>query len=126
VLAELDRLGWVLRLSLPRLTRREGRELAAALLGREPDPELADRVFTRSEGNPLFMEALLRSDALPGAGLPESLRDLMLADVRRLPAETQQVLEAPAVAGQRSGHALLRATTGLSDDSLLAALRPAV
>jgi len=126
VLAELDRLGWVLRLDLPRLTRREGRELAAALLGREPDPELADRVFTRSEGNPLFMEALLRSDALRDAGLPESLRDLVLADVRRLPAETQQVLEAPAVAGQRTGHALLTAATGLSDDSLLAALRPAV
>jgi DNA-binding CsgD family transcriptional regulator/tetratricopeptide (TPR) repeat protein len=126
VLAELDRLGWVARLELPRLSRREGRELAAGLLGREPDPELADRVFTRSEGNPLFMEALLRSGALPGTGLPESLRDLVLADVRRLPADTQQVLEAPAVAGQRVGHALLAAATGLGDDALLAALRPAV
>ncbi len=126
VLAELDRLGWVVRLEVPRLTRREGHELAAALLGREPDPELADRVFARSEGNPLFMEALLRIDSLPGAGLPESLRDLVLADVRRLPAETQQVLEALSVAGQRSGHALLAAVTGLGDTSLLAALRPAV
>jgi hypothetical protein len=51
-----------------------------------PAPGLADRVFTRSEGNPLFMEALLRSDALFDAGLPESLRDLVLADVRRLNA----------------------------------------
>ncbi len=126
VLAELDRLAWVVRLEVPRLTRREGRELAAALLGREPDPELADRVFARSQGNPLFMEALLRSDALLGPGLPESLRDLVLADVRRLPDAAQQVLEALSVAGQRSGHALLAAVTGLSDDSLLAALRPAV
>jgi DNA-binding CsgD family transcriptional regulator len=125
VLAELDRLGWVLRLDLPRLSRREAHELAAGLLGREPDPELTDRVFTRSEGNPLFMEALLRSDALLDAGLPESLRDLVLADVRRLPADTQQVLEAPAVAGERSGHGLLAAATGLGDDALLAALRPA-
>ena len=126
VLAELDRLAWVVRLEVPRLTRREGRELSAALLGREPDPELADRVFARSQGNPLFMEALLRSDALLGPGLPESLRDLVLADVRRLPAAAQQVLEALSVAGQRSGHALLAAVAGLSDDSLLAALRPAV
>src|SRR6516165_2609979 len=43
VLAELDRLGWVVRLELPRLTRSEWRELAAALLGREPDPDLAER-----------------------------------------------------------------------------------
>jgi DNA-binding CsgD family transcriptional regulator/tetratricopeptide (TPR) repeat protein len=126
VLAELDRLGWVVRLDLPRLTRREGRELAAALLGREPEPELADRVFSRSEGNPLFIEALLSRDDLLGPGLPESLRDLVLADVRRLPAETQEVLGALGVAGQRSGHALLAAVTGLGDKPLVAALKPAV
>ena len=44
VLAELDRLDWVARLDLPRLTRREGRELTAGLLGPGPDSELADRV----------------------------------------------------------------------------------
>jgi hypothetical protein len=38
-LAELDRLGWVARLDLPRLTRREGRELAASLLGGEAHAE---------------------------------------------------------------------------------------
>jgi predicted ATPase len=126
VLAELDRLGWVVRLELPRLTRREGRELVAALLGRDPEPELADRVFSRSEGNPLFLEALLRRGDLLGPGLPESLRDLVLADVRQLPAETQEVLGAMGVAGQRCGHALLAAVTGLSDGPLLAALQPAV
>ena len=126
VLAELDRLGWVMRLELPRLTRREGRELAAGLLGREPEPELMDRVFSRSEGNPLFMEALLRGGDLLGPGLPESLRDLVLADVRQLPGQTQEVLGALGVAGQRSGHALLAAVTGLGDRALLAALEPAV
>lgn len=126
VLAELDRLGWVVRLELPRLTRREGRELVAALLGRDPEPKLADRVFSRSEGNPLFLEALLRRGDLLGPGLPESLRDLVLADVRQLTAETQEVLGAMGVAGQRCGHALLAAVTGLSDRPLLAALQPAV
>src|SRR5215471_966491 len=126
VLAELDRLGWVMRLELPRLTRREGRELAAGLLGREPDPEVTDRVFSRSEGNPLFLEALLRGGDLLGPGLPESLRDLVLADVRQLPDKTQEVLGALSVAGQRSGHALLAAVTGLDDRPLLAALEPAV
>jgi predicted ATPase len=85
VLAELDRLGWVARLEVPRLTRREGRELMACLLGREPEPELAEQVFRRSEGNPLFLEALLGSSGDgAGARLPESLRDLVLADVERL------------------------------------------
>ena len=126
VLAGLDRLGWVARLDLPRLTRREGRELMACLLGREPEPALADRVFRRSEGNPLFMEALLRCDESPGSDLPESLRDLVLADVERLPAQTQDVLEALAVAGEQCGHGLLAAVTGIGDRELLAALRLAV
>lgn len=126
VLAELDRLAWVTRLDLRRLTRREGRELMAGLLGREPEPELAERVFARSEGNPLFLEALLGSGDGAGAGLPESLRDLVLADVERLPGETQRVLEALAVAGQRCGHGLLAAATRLGDWELLGAVRLAV
>jgi DNA-binding CsgD family transcriptional regulator len=126
VLAELDRLGWVARLELPRLTRREGRELMAGVLGREPEPELAERVFSRCEGNPLFLEALLRSDGGGDGDLPESLRDLVLADVERLPAQAQEVLEALAVAGQWCGHGLLAAVTGLGDAELLAALRLAV
>ncbi len=126
VLAELGRLGWVERLDLPRLTRREGRELMARLLGREPDPELVARVYARSEGNPLFLEALLRRDEMLEPGLPESLRDLVLADVRQLPAQTQEVLQALGVAGQRCGHALLAAITGIGDRALLAAVSPAV
>jgi len=126
VLAELGRLGWVARLDLPRLTRQEGRELATGLLGREPGRELAERVFQRSEGNPLFLEALLRSNESTGSDLPESLRDLVLADVERLPAQAQDVLEALAVAGQWCGHRLLAAVTGIGDDALLGALRLAV
>jgi len=125
LLAELGRLGWVARLELPRLTRREGRELMASVLGREPGPELAERVLARSEGNPLFVEALLRSGG-SCADLPESLRDLVLADVERLPAQTQDVLEAMAVAGERCGHALLAAVTGIGDQELFATLRLAV
>jgi ATP/maltotriose-dependent transcriptional regulator MalT len=126
VLAELDRLGWVSRLEVPRLTRREGRELMAGLLGREPEPELAERVLRRSEGNPLFLGALLASNSGGDGELPESLRDLVLADVERLPGQTQQVLAALAVAGQRSGHGLLAAATRLGDWELLGALRLAV
>ena len=50
----------------------------------------------------------------------------MLADVERLPAQAQDVLEALAVAGQWCGHGLLAAVTGIGDRELLAALRLAV
>jgi ATP/maltotriose-dependent transcriptional regulator MalT len=126
VLAELGRLGWVVRLELPRLTRREARELTACLLGRELGPDLAARLYGRSEGNPLFLEALLRRGDMLDPGLPESLRDLVLADVRQLPAETQKVLQALGIAGQWCGHALLAAVTGMGETALLAAVSRAV
>jgi hypothetical protein len=87
---------------------------------------LADEVHRRAEGNPLFLEELLSRDGEPNAQLPESLRDLLLAAVRRLPEETQDVLRAASAAGPGIEHSLLAAVTGLDDDALARALRPAV
>jgi DNA-binding CsgD family transcriptional regulator/tetratricopeptide (TPR) repeat protein len=127
LLAELGRLSWVERMDLPRLDRLHADELVARILGREPEPSLADRVYERAEGNPLFVEELL-CDCDNGLNtlLPESLRDLLLVAVRRLPEETQEVLRALGAGGQRIGHALLVAVSGLADDALSRAIRPAV
>jgi DNA-binding CsgD family transcriptional regulator len=127
LLAELARLGWVERMDLPRLDRLHADELVTRILGREPEPALADRVYLRADGNPLFVEELL-CDCADGvlAVLPESLRELLLVTVRRLPEETQEVLGAASAGGQRNGHALLAAVTGLDDGALSRALRPAV
>jgi predicted ATPase len=122
LLAELDRIGWVERLELPRLTRPEAAGQIAAILARDPEPAMVDRVFRRSEGNPLFVEQLLGCDA----ELPESLRDLVLANVRRLPEETAGLLRSASAAGVRVGHALLAAASGLGDAELARTLRPAV
>jgi DNA-binding CsgD family transcriptional regulator/tetratricopeptide (TPR) repeat protein len=122
LLAELARLAWVQRGELPRLTRGETGELLAAIAGQEPDPARVDTVFARSEGNPLFVEELLCC----GDVLPESLRDLVLARVQRLPDTTQDVLRVASAAGERAGHGLLSAVTGLGDDDVERALRPAV
>ncbi len=127
LLAELARLSWVERMDLPRLDRLHADELVARILGHEPEPSLADRVYARADGNPLFVEELL-CDCDNGLTtvLPESLRELLLVAVRRLPEETQEVLGAASAGGQRTGHALLAAVTGLADDALSRALRPAV
>ncbi len=128
LLAELGRLSWVDRMELPRLDRLHADELVTRLLGYEPEPSLADEVYRRAEGNPLFVEELLCCDCdrRLSASLPESLRDLLLVSVRRLPEETQDVLAAASAGGQYCGHELLTAVTGLTDDALSRALRPAV
>ncbi|WP_307796573.1 helix-turn-helix transcriptional regulator [Actinomadura barringtoniae] len=126
LLAELDRVDRVRRLELTRLSRGEVAELAAGILGQAPAGELVDRIHARSEGNPLFIEALLDSDGTLACEIPESLRDLMLAGVQRLPEETQEALRDASGGGTRIEHALLAAVSGLDDSALTRVLRPAV
>ena len=125
LLAELDRIGWVTRMDLGRLTRADTGQLVAQITGREPDDDLLSAVYGRTEGNPLFVEALLGDDE-PGSGLPESLRDLLVAALRRLPEQTQEVVRVASAGGGRTGHELLAAVTGLDGVALARTLRPAV
>src|SRR5580700_2173926 len=125
LLAELGRLDWVRRIELGRLTRGDHRELVARITGREPREDAASAVYRRTEGNPLFVEALI-GDGGPDSGLPESLRDLLIAGVRRLPEQTQDVVRIASAGGEQVGHALLAAVADLDDTALASALRPAV
>ena len=125
MLAELARISWVRRLDLPGLTRRETGQLAGRILGREPDPALVARLYARSEGNPLFAEELIRCADLD-RDLPESLRDLLLGTVQRLPDATRDVLRVASSGIEPYGHALLAVVAGLDQEGLAAALRPAV
>ena len=125
LLAELDRVDWVTRMDLARLTRHDTGELVAQITGREPGEALLTAVYRRAEGNPLFVEALV-GNGEPGSGLPESLHDLLMAGLRRLPEETQEVVRVASAGGERIGHGLLTAVTGLDGAALGRALRPAV
>jgi hypothetical protein len=82
-------------------------------------------VYRRSQGNPLFVEALF-GEGEPGVGLPESLRDLLVAAVWRLLEQTQEVVRVAGAGGERTGHELLAAVTGLDGAALARALRPVV
>src|SRR5580700_10227954 len=126
MLAALDRIAWVERVELRRLTSHDTAELAAGILGRQLAADLADALYRRSEGNPLFVETLLGGDGELNCELPESLRDLLLGAVRRLPEDTQEVLRVASAGGETTGHGLLAAVTGLDDAALTRAVRPAV
>jgi len=126
LLAALDRIAWVERIELPRLARHDTDELVVRILGRQPAGDLADALYHRSEGNPLFVEALLCCDGELSEELPESLRDLVLESVRRLPEDTQEMLRVASAGGETTGHALLGAVAGLDDAALTRAVRPAV
>ena len=126
LLAELSRMAGVTRLELPRLSRGQVEAQLEGVLGRPPEPAVTNAVYERGGGIPLFTEALVSADGTVSPGVPWSLRDQLLAAVKELPEQTQQVLRAAAAGGLRVGHELLAAVTGLDDTALAAALRPAV
>jgi DNA-binding CsgD family transcriptional regulator/tetratricopeptide (TPR) repeat protein len=126
LLAELGRIGWVERMELPRLSPAEAVDLATGILGRPPTPELADRLFQRAEGNPLFTEELLCCDGGLAAEIPDSLADLLLNVVRRLPEETQEVLRIASAGSGSISHSLLARVIRRGEEELIPVLRPAV
>ncbi|MGP3981077.1 helix-turn-helix transcriptional regulator [Streptomyces sp. KR80] len=123
-LAELDRLRTVRRIELPRLSREEVRRQLAGIQGVEPDRDLADEIFERSEGNPFFVEELATSD-YDSCGLSDSLRDLLLVRVEALPEVAQRVVRM-AARNTTVEYALLAAVSELDDEELLEGLRAAV
>ncbi|MEV6427794.1 AAA family ATPase [Nocardia sp. NPDC051463] len=101
------------------LTRHEvGRQLAA-LLGREPEPGAVARIFERSKGIPLFVEALSRSSD----NTPAELSDLLLDYQASLPPDAEALLRLAAVAGSPVQHALLESATELDEAALERAVR---
>jgi DNA-binding CsgD family transcriptional regulator/tetratricopeptide (TPR) repeat protein len=125
-LAELDRADRAGRVELPRLDRAQTVAQLVGILGAAPAAELADAVFARSEGNPLFTEELLGSIRAGSSELPATLRDLLRGRILALPEPASQVLTVVAVAGRRVPHRLLAAVAGQDDDILAAVLRTAV
>lgn len=88
----------------------EAHELAACY--RQVDPAVATSCIRRAEGNPLFLDQLLRgAEAGAEAGvdeLPGTLQSIVLARLDRFSLADRQALQAAAVLGQCFSPAALR------------------
>src|SRR4051794_14538165 len=125
LLAEIERDPAVHRVTLAPLSRGE---LAAALediLGEAPDSDLLDRLYARSEGNPLFMEELLAAGVDGRGALPITLRDALMVRIEQLSDPAQELLRVLAV-GQQVDHTTLADVSGMDRAALVGALREAV
>jgi ATP/maltotriose-dependent transcriptional regulator MalT len=125
LLAEIDRQPRVRRLQLEPLGREHVREALEDILGRTPERDLVDRLFTRSEGNPLYVEELLAGGADGRGPMPSSLREALMVRVERLDDPAQELLRLLAV-GQRLDHRLLADALGAEAGQLVAPLRELV
>ena len=101
-------------IALDPLSREDSDRVLRAVLDRR---ELPDRVFEtilgRAEGNPFFIEQLalhIGEEAGPSAAeaVPNTIRDVVMARIDRLPAATKRLLQTASVVGRRFSLRLLR------------------
>jgi class 3 adenylate cyclase/tetratricopeptide (TPR) repeat protein len=94
-------------MELQPLSRNETLVLAHSLL--ETESSGVDAMAERSEGNPLFLEQLVRNASDNAGNLPGTIQGLVLARVDRLEAIDREALRAASVIGQDFSLEALRA-----------------
>jgi class 3 adenylate cyclase/tetratricopeptide (TPR) repeat protein len=107
----------VTALTLSRLSRGQGTEVARAAGGEALSEEVVARILRRADGVPLYIEELTRSVIETGAvsgetDIPETLQASLLARLDRLGADAKEVAQVAAVIGREFGSALLGAVLG--------------
>jgi serine/threonine protein kinase/tetratricopeptide (TPR) repeat protein len=143
-LAELRRGSNVTRVLLRGLTADEVQRMMNQLSGQEVPWRLAEAVHRQTEGNPLFIQEVLRylveeglikreegrwrrasEDTPLELGIPEGLRDVIGKRLSRLSPETNTVLATAAIMGREFRLDVLERVAGQDDEDLDAALAEA-
>jgi tetratricopeptide (TPR) repeat protein len=139
-LAELRRSGTFLRVPLRGLTVDEVHRMYETLRGQEVAWAQAEAVHRQTEGNPLFVQEVLRylveegivvreGDRYvaqqPGQGVPEGLRDVIGRRLSHLGDRTNTVLSVASVIGRDFRLEVLQQVAGLTEEDLYTALEEA-
>ncbi len=132
LLARLGRAGT--HLPLAGWSEEETAQFVTAASGTAPPPGFIARLQELTEGNPFFVDEIVRLrlaagggrlPPAPGGPLPGSIRATIEEHLRRLPAASREALELAAVIGREFDFAVLRAALEVDAAALLAALAPA-
>src|SRR5215831_13438675 len=103
------------QISLQPLSHDDSLSVMRALLREEDIPEnLATVVLQKTEGNPFFLEEICRvvretGGLQPPVTVPDTIQEVLLARIERLPEELQRLLQTASVLGREVPVALLRA-----------------
>jgi DNA-binding SARP family transcriptional activator/tetratricopeptide (TPR) repeat protein len=138
-LADFRRDGLVTELGLGGLNETETAELVRLRTGETPSAELAGALHAETEGNPLFIEEIVRhlteagvSIASAGAaelqrvGLPEGVKQVIARRLAALNPRTVEWLRVAAVIGRDFDASLLERVVGFGEDEFLDALDEAL
>ncbi len=139
MLDDCTRLHLLERLDLQGLSPASVSEMIRTLSGQEPPTSLVHAIYSRTEGNPFFVEELYkhlkeRGRLFDSSGrfrpafrpedldVPQSVRLIIERRLARLDDETRKMLDSAAVIGKSFTFALLEAATKVDADPLLDSL----
>ncbi len=140
VLREMDREGLLCRIRLGRLPLDDVRSMVQARYGAPPaavPEDFVAKLFSETEGNPFFVEEVLKSlveeEALGPGGtgvlpsladipIPSRVEDIVLRRVERLAEPDREVLSFAAAIGPVFDFELLRKASGLDEMELASSL----
>jgi len=112
------------QMALQPLAPPESGSLVRSVLGMDQaaDP-LVELILSKAEGNPFFLEELARTvreqgDASSALAVPDTIEEVLLARINRLPLEEKQLLQSAAVVGKDMPFSLVRAVADLSEEAL--------
>jgi DNA-binding SARP family transcriptional activator len=112
------------RITLDGLGEGDVDELVVAWLGRDAPQALTGAVWSETDGNPFFVEELLRQYAESGATdrVPEGVREVLGRRLARLDDAARETLLLAAVVGREAGLRVLAEASGLDAAALADAL----
>ncbi len=132
-----DRL--VAQIQLDGLTEPETAELVQLRAGRRPTPAFSHALHAETEGNPFFVEEIIRHLAEAGVqtdraskrelerfGLPEGIKRVIARRLARLDAQSMELLRVAAVIGRDFDISLLERVVELDESEFLNALDAAL
>lgn len=143
VLADLRRDRLFERIALEGLDEREVGTLISSLAGHPAPGGLVGAVHQHTEGNPFFVEEVMRHLIETGVlferggrwvsaltpdeiGVPDGVREVLARRLEHLSAPCRAVLARAAVLGRECTFDVLRATVDVGEDELIDALEEAV
>jgi class 3 adenylate cyclase len=128
------------QISLEPLGEGDTRELLRDLAGEDPSLDgLGELIHDRTQGNPFFIEEIVRELAEAGylegersayrlarpvedTGVPVTVQAILAARIDRLDPDTKQLLQVASVVGKEIGAPALRLTAGLEAEEMEPAL----
>ncbi|MFS8201683.1 ATP-binding protein [Streptomyces sp. CWNU-52B] len=133
MLAAVSRVPGHRRFRLGPLDVADVAELVRRETGQNPGPDAARSIYARTAGNPFFVRELSRlladggvltQDAAARAGVPGTVRDVVLDRMAGLDGEARDLLQIAALIGRDVELGLLARVAGLDVESCLERLEP--